>query len=164
MWLGASGTPNSAHNLPKIESLYSDIKLENLVLKKKNRQKNKKTDKKTKNQNQNQNKNQNTFKTKWVGFRTKRNDLNERETWAQLMLPEQISSNQLASREKMAEHELRAKRIFLEFSGIFLEVTAQVSDEFRAGLRRVPRRSPALPDLRLSRFLWTLAAWQWPQW
>ena len=34
MWLGASGTPNSAHNLPKIETLYSDIKLENLVLKK----------------------------------------------------------------------------------------------------------------------------------
>ena len=144
MWLGASGTPNSAHNLPKIESLYSDIKLENLVLKKKNRQKNKKTDKKTKNQNQNQNKNQNTFKTKWVGFRTNRNDLNERETWAQLMLPGQISSNQLASREKMAEHELRAMQIFLEFSGIFWKCprrsptsSAQVSDELRAVLPRI---------------------------
>ena len=54
------------------------------------------------------------------------------------MLTEQNSSNQLASREKMAEHELRAKRIFLEFSGILWNFSG--SD--RAGLRRVPRRSP----------------------
>ena len=163
MWLGASGTPNSAHNLPKIETLYSDIKLENLVLKK-NRQKNKKTKKKNQNQNKKPKQKPKHIQNEMSRFQ----DQSKWFEWAgdlgatHAPRTDQFKSVGFAGKNGGAWVARNA-----DFSGIlwnFLEVSAQVSDEFRAGLRRVTRSSPAHPDLRLSRFLWTLAAWHWPQW